>query len=162
MSELEPLTREEQFLDAIADNQDPVLEPLTREEHFLNAIATGETPTLTPMTREEYFLNKIATSEHGGGGGGDSDFTTAVFTNNYQDNLEGSFFYLPTEEDYIVPTITTSVEIYKEEYVVPLYKGSAVWVVALDPNDIIISGDAEYDADNWFLIITGDATLQAK
>lgn len=52
-------------------------EPITREEVYLNAIAqntgggsAGAVPE--PITREEHYLNQIVTNTAGGGGGGSS------------------------------------------------------------------------------------------
>lgn len=44
------------------------LEPITREEQYLNAIAGGSNEVPEPITREEKFLKAIL--ENGGGGGG--------------------------------------------------------------------------------------------
>lgn len=68
---LEPVTREEAFLDEIATGE-TILDPVTREEAFLKMIALGKAgetiPDLDPITRREYFLKKIAGSFTGGGG----------------------------------------------------------------------------------------------
>ena len=47
-------------------------EPLTREEQYLNAIANGNTVGIPdePITREEQYLDAIAKKGGGGGGGG--------------------------------------------------------------------------------------------
>lgn len=42
MSDITPITREERLLNSISDGVDSGLEPPTREEHYLSAIA-GET-----------------------------------------------------------------------------------------------------------------------
>ena len=58
-----------------SQSTDPPAEPLTREEQYLSAIA-GVTPSSDipekPLTRIEKYLNKIV--ENGGGGGGTSDY----------------------------------------------------------------------------------------
>ena len=68
---LEPVTREEAFLDEIATGEN-ILDPVTRKEAFLKMIAQGKAgetfPDLDPITRREYFLKKIAESFTGGGG----------------------------------------------------------------------------------------------
>ena len=60
---------------AVTDTAPPS-KPLTREEQYLSAIA-GVTPSTeippVPITRVEKYLNKIV--ENGGGGGGTSDYT---------------------------------------------------------------------------------------
>ena len=49
----------------------PVPDPITRQEQFLNAAATGDTSGLPdPITREEVYLDAIARNGSGGGGGG--------------------------------------------------------------------------------------------
>ena len=58
-------------------NPEPPAEPLTREEQYLSAIA-GVTPATdippVPLTRVEKYLNKIVENGGGGGGGGTSDY----------------------------------------------------------------------------------------
>ena len=47
----------------------PVPDPITRQEQFLNAAATGDTSNLPdPITREEVYLDAIARNGSGGGG----------------------------------------------------------------------------------------------
>lgn len=87
---LEPVTREEMFLDEIATGEN-ILDPVIREEAFLKMIALGKAgetfPDIEPITRREYFLKKIAESFTGGSG-----------------EME-SGTYEP-ETDYVHPTIT--------------------------------------------------------
>ena len=58
-------------------NPEPPAEPITREEQYLSAIA-GVTPATdippVPLTRVEKYLNKIVENGGGGGGGGTSDY----------------------------------------------------------------------------------------
>ncbi len=60
------------------DSTDPPAEPLTREEQYLSAIAgvtsSSDIPP-KPLTRAEKYLNKIVENGGGGGGGGTSDYT---------------------------------------------------------------------------------------
>lgn len=67
MSEnIEPGTREEAILSAIADGETVGIDPATREEALLCAIANGDTtPNIDPATRKEALLKVIA--EQGGG-----------------------------------------------------------------------------------------------
>ena len=55
------------------EDTNPPAEPLTREEQYLSAIA-GVTPSSDipekPLTRTEKYLNKIVENGGGGGGGG--------------------------------------------------------------------------------------------
>lgn len=59
---LNPITREEQFLSVIAGEEGILPEPITRKEMFLATIA-GETGVELPesITREEIYLNAIIT-----------------------------------------------------------------------------------------------------
>lgn len=56
-----------------SQSTDPPAEPLTREEQYLSAIAgvtSSEDIPEKPLTREEKYLNKIVENSGGGGGGG--------------------------------------------------------------------------------------------
>ena len=59
------------------DSTDPPAEPLTREEQYLSAIAgvtsSSDIPP-KPLTRTEKYLNKIVENGGGGGGGGTTDY----------------------------------------------------------------------------------------
>lgn len=95
MSELPtPITREEIYLDAIAEDDASINLPTpnTREEIYLNAIANslGNADLPTPITREEMYLYEIA---GGGGGGGEQEEKSVVFVDH-----EGVVArYTPTE-----------------------------------------------------------------
>lgn len=56
----EPLTREEKYLNAIANSQNINLKPITREEIFLAKASGQDITTPTPITRREMFLSKIS------------------------------------------------------------------------------------------------------
>ena len=77
---MDPVTREEQYLNAIAENDASGIPPVpyTREEIYLDAIATGDTSGLPdhPYTREEMYLDYIA--RHSGGGGSNNLVGTAI------------------------------------------------------------------------------------
>lgn len=60
MSELTPVTRIEEYLDAIVDGGTPPLEDVTRVETFLDCILNNQTCALTPVTRIETYLAKIS------------------------------------------------------------------------------------------------------
>lgn len=72
MNDLEPITREEALLNAIAEGTSSDIEPITRQEHYLSAIA-GETELPQkmveegPVTREEIYYQKILDRIGGGG-----------------------------------------------------------------------------------------------
>lgn len=59
------ITREEQYLNAIANGESIDLKPITREEQFLAKAAGQNVRVPTPITRKEKFLSKIS----GTGGG---------------------------------------------------------------------------------------------
>ena len=61
----EPITREEQFLAAIAEGSAKISAPITREETFLAAIAGEPVSAPAPITRTEQFLAAIM--ENAGG-----------------------------------------------------------------------------------------------
>ena len=68
MTEIEPITREEKLLGAVAGEGDSGLTPITRQEMYLSAIA-GETDLpsdMSPITREEAFYQLIL--DNGGAG----------------------------------------------------------------------------------------------
>ena len=60
------------------EDTNPPAEPLTREEQYLSAIAgvtsSSDIPE-KPLTRVEKYLNKIVENGGGGGGGGTTDYT---------------------------------------------------------------------------------------
>ena len=67
MSELNPITHEEQQLAAILEGKEP-LKPILHEDLFYAALAKGEVPTAKPITRKEMYLKAIAEKGLGGGG----------------------------------------------------------------------------------------------
>lgn len=69
MNDLEPITREEVLLNAIAEGTGTDIEPITRQELYLAAIAgESELPQgMTPITREEIYYEKILNRIGGGG-----------------------------------------------------------------------------------------------
>lgn len=156
MSDLEPITREETFLNAIAENQSADLTPTTRQEIFLNAIATGQSAGLTPVTREEHFYQKIIDNGSGGGGGGSSTLSTCKLTvgSAFQDRHE-LFLTLPVidENGYATP----QGYFIGGEYDIILSNGKARCVYYGD--DLEGTGDFMYDADEGTFEITGDCEI---
>ena len=64
------ITREEQYLEAMANGTTTNINPVTREEMYL-AKATGQNVTVPkPVTRKEMFLQRVALNGGGTGGGG--------------------------------------------------------------------------------------------
>ncbi len=80
----QPITREEQYLSAIADSSGTLPDaPVTREEMFLAAIAGADVIPPDPVTRKEAYLKAILDSG-GGGGGGSTDWTSLeVYMGSY-------------------------------------------------------------------------------
>lgn len=68
---IEPITRQEAFMNAVATGTSVDLEPITREEMFLAKAGGQNVTTPTPITRREMFLSKISGSSGGGGEVGD-------------------------------------------------------------------------------------------
>lgn len=63
----QPITREEQYLSAMASGNSTDIKPVTREEMYL-AKATGQSVAIPePVTRKEVFLRDIALNGSGGG-----------------------------------------------------------------------------------------------
>jgi hypothetical protein len=72
------ITREEQYLSAIANGESIDLKPITREEQFLAKAAGQNVKVPTPITRKEVFLSKIS----GAGGGKLEQEKTVEITKN--------------------------------------------------------------------------------
>lgn len=146
--------REEQLLAKFAGEDVAVPQPCTRTEKFLAKMAGLDVQTPTPITREEQILNKIA---EGGGGGGDSDFSTAEVTivNNGNmattlhipnaDELTGTPFSPSCVSDAYIPigeTITIKAVLYKGRVMTPMLPNiEATGNVTIDNSMLIISGD---------------------
>lgn len=64
----EPITRQEQLLNAVATGEAANIEPITREEMFLAKLGGADVNTPTPITRKEQFLQMIVDNGTGGGG----------------------------------------------------------------------------------------------
>lgn len=76
------------------DSTDPPAEPLTREEQYLSAIAgvtsSSDIPP-KPLTRAEKYLNKIVENGGGGGGGGTTNYNDLSNRPQVEDKtLEGN------------------------------------------------------------------------
>lgn len=60
---LTPVTREEKYLHAIANDEIAELTPTNAEEKLLDAIMRKETISVNPKTRKEWFLAEVAEAE---------------------------------------------------------------------------------------------------
>ena len=81
----EPITRQEQLLNAIASGETANIQPITREEMFLAKLGGTDVNTPTPITRKEQFLMKAVEAMSGGsaGGGGDAGGNAEMFTGTF-------------------------------------------------------------------------------
>jgi len=96
---MDPITREEKLLDAVAGGGASGITPITREEQFL-AYAAGERDTKpVPITRKEMFLDKV------GGKETPTQEKTIVITEN------GTTEVLP-DEGYALGKVTANVAVY--------------------------------------------------
>lgn len=139
--------------------------PLTRTEAFLNNIAkavTGEKTEIDPKTREEAFLADIATAVENGGGGGSSDFSTAVVKVIIPDSLSvSSDDPFPWE----IPVLDPALHNYKQTVhevnkSVPLYKNTIQFETIYPYKKV--SGDVVVrllSNGRNLVVITGDCTL---
>ena len=91
---MDPETREEQYLDAIAEGDASGIpaQPITREEIYLDAIAKGNTTVPEPVSRKEQYLAHIAEN---GGGGGDITVESLSVTENGEYTAETGKAYSP-------------------------------------------------------------------
>lgn len=101
MPDMEPITRKEKYLSAIADGISSYLpEPITRKEKYLDAIANAD-PNVDipePITREEKYLSAVYQTVLSGGGGdpsggislNDIDVFVADYLNDDVDVIVGA------------------------------------------------------------------------
>ncbi len=97
---LEPITRQEQLLNAVASGETANIEPITREEMFLAKLGGADVNTPTPITRKEQFLMK-AVEAMGSGSGGDTGGGNVVVS----ENGIATGFIIPVED------VTTDIDI---------------------------------------------------
>ena len=79
----EAITREEQYLNAIANGEGTDLKPITREEMFLAKASGQSIVTPPPITRKEMFLSKIS----GGSSGDESGKPISVYYASQMDTI---------------------------------------------------------------------------
>lgn len=102
MPDMNPITRNEKYLSAIAKGDSSDLpKPITRKEKYLDAIANADAGAElpAPITREEKYLHAVYdTAMTGGGGGGSSggvslndiDVFVADYLNDDMDVIVGA------------------------------------------------------------------------
>lgn len=100
---LEPMTRVELFLAAIAGEDYTTPDPMTRIEVYLDCIEKGTAATLVPMTRIELYLAKIS--------GADVDIPPYPMT-----RIE-MFLAALCDEDITPPAAMTRIELYLANWI---------------------------------------------
>lgn len=132
------ITREEQYLNAMANGESIDLKPITREEQFLAKAAGQNVKVPTPITRKEVFLSKIS-----GAGGGKLEQEKAVeITEN------GATEIFP-DEGYTLSKVTANVNVSAsgENKFTQLVDGSITEVTAGDLAGVTtLKGYAFYNA----------------
>lgn len=100
----------------------------------------------------EDFLSIAGYETPGGGGGGDSDFSTAEVTVN--NSGAGYLFNVPVilNNAMAVPFVADAAS-----FTVILYKGTAI--MGGNPSIGSVSGDITYDEEEEIYLITGDCTI---
>lgn len=97
--------------------------------------------------------------EDSGGGGGESDFSTAevsVVINTEDEFISNLMMVIILEEN----RMQTAFALNQGTFTVPLFKGSLYTVYAgLNPAKLTVTGDAEYDSEHGDLTITGNCTI---
>lgn len=115
----EPLTREEKYLNAIANSQNINLKPITREEIFLAKASGQDITTPTPITRREMFLSKISS------GSKPEQEKKVEITKN------GATEIFP-DEGYVLSKVTANVNVVGESKLTQLIEGTLTEITAED------------------------------
>lgn len=109
-------------------------------------------------------VENLVTGEMYTGGGGDSDFSTAVVTAKAnEDYITENEYFLPiiAPEGYPITNSSAALSPLVNDvdliFVVILYKGKCV---TFANEDVVISGNASFDSESGLLTITGDCTLK--
>ena len=114
---MEPITRQEKFLNSIATGDSAELEPITREEMYLSAIAgSTESKPEKPITRKEMFYEKIL--ESGGVGGGGDGTAKPEQTKTIEVTENGTYKITP-DSGKVLSSATAKVNVperYNEGY----------------------------------------------
>lgn len=76
---MEPITREETYLTAIAEGKQVQISPITREEMYLAKLAGQDITLPDPITRKEMFLEAAIEGGSGGGSGGGTGWDGTLF-----------------------------------------------------------------------------------
>ena len=138
-------------------NTNPPSEPLTREEEYLSAIAgvtsSSDIPE-EPLTRVEKYLNKIV--ENGGGGGGGGTVNNAKITIQKNGTYVESFTLNQSSDETINITVPTSAA---DVSAIPAdEKGAASGVAELDSNGQIAAATVKAGALEDGMTATTQAT----
>lgn len=80
MLDLEPKSRNEALLNAIANGQESAIVPQSRNEFLLSEISKKHVPEFTPHTRNEVLLMEVARTVAEGGGGNPNRVQTVTGT----------------------------------------------------------------------------------
>ena len=116
-------------------------------------------------------IEKLAAVAEGGGGGGDSDFSTAVVTMNVTEEQNAGFTGISNAcvvyDESILTTIFPDPTVGMPPVTIVLYKGSAVISIS-SGREVTAEGNIELDGEeyegNWEYnaTITGDCTINVK
>ena len=144
------------------DGAPTIPEPVqSRLEAILWNLAGADVDLPAVETDLEEALGELAEhADESGGGGGSSDITTATVTVDNQSESAVEFYMAVCSDDepammFCVPYTGGGMT---AEYKVALYKG--LTEIPLDSADgITVAGDAELDAENNVIDISGDCTI---
>lgn len=93
-----------------------------------------------------------------GGGGGESDFSTAEVTiSNTGGSTDFDQYVIPVVDNDSIMLARAMQSDNERKLTAVLYKGS---LIIYTGGDVVVSGDAQYDNDTGFVTITGDCTLK--
>lgn len=153
----EPITRQEQLLDAISSGEAANLEPITREEMFLAKLGGADVKIPTPITRKEQFLQKAIEGggTPGGGGGGSEeewigDGNTHIWIHLEEERKTPCLSVCPngtvtvnwgdgTEPDILTGTSTSTAKTAKHDYAI-----AGDYVVTLS-----VTGEMGFNTDSY-------------
>ncbi|MBR5604826.1 MAG: hypothetical protein IKW70_00150 [Verrucomicrobia bacterium] len=155
----------------------PVPDPITRQEQFLNAAATGDTSNLPdPITREEVYLDAIARNGSGGGGGGSPAPDMVILTTDY-DGMWGKATYTVLSGTYaalkskVQSRVASLVELFAEKEEDPsqglmgqksFYAATEVALFSSGGTEFIVLGFCESDGGAFSIYAYPDNTVTGE